>query len=27
VGPYNNAKDAQTAKQRLVADGYQPIIK
>jgi cell division septation protein DedD len=27
VGPYNNAKDAQAAKQRLVADGYQPIIK
>jgi cell division septation protein DedD len=27
VGPYSNAKDAQAAKQRLVADGYQPIIK
>jgi DedD protein len=27
VGPYNNAKDAAAAKQRLVADGYQPIIK
>jgi DedD protein len=27
VGPFNNAKDAATAKQRLVADGYQPIVK
>ncbi len=27
VGPYNNMKDANAAKQRLVADGYQPIIK
>jgi DedD protein len=27
VGPYNNAQDATAAKQRLVADGYQPIIK
>jgi DedD protein len=27
VGPFNNLKDAQAAKQRLLADGYQPIIK
>jgi cell division septation protein DedD len=27
VGPFNNAKDAAAAKQRLVADGYQPIVK
>ncbi len=27
VGPFNNMKDATAAKQRLVADGYQPIIK
>jgi len=27
VGPFTNAKDAAAAKQRLVADGYQPIIK
>jgi len=27
VGPYTNMKDAATAKQKLIADGYQPIIK
>jgi DedD protein len=27
VGPFTNMKDATAAKQRLVADGYQPIIK
>jgi cell division septation protein DedD len=27
VGPYTSMKDASAAKQRLVADGYQPIIK
>jgi DedD protein len=27
VGPFTNMKDAATAKQRLIADGYQPIIK
>jgi cell division septation protein DedD len=27
VGPYTNMKDATAAKQKLVADGYQPIIK
>ena len=27
VGPFNNRKDADTAKQRLLADGYQPIVK
>jgi cell division septation protein DedD len=27
VGPFTNVKDATAAKQRLVADGYQPIIK
>lgn len=27
VGPFENRKDADAAKQRLVADGYQPIIK
>ena len=27
VGPFSNAKDAAAAKQRLVADGYQPIVK
>ncbi len=27
VGPFANVKDAAAAKQRLVADGYQPIIK
>ncbi len=27
VGPFSSAKDAIAAKQRLVADGYQPIIK
>ena len=27
VGPFTNMKDAAAAKQRLVADGYQPIIK
>lgn len=27
VGPYSNRKDAETAKQKLIADGYQPIVK
>jgi cell division septation protein DedD len=27
VGPFNDLKDANAAKQRLVADGYQPIVK
>ena len=27
VGPFSSVKDATAAKQRLVADGYQPIIK
>ena len=27
VGPFSNRKDADAAKQRLVADGYQPIVK
>jgi cell division septation protein DedD len=27
VGPFNNRNDADTAKQRLLADGYQPIVK
>jgi cell division septation protein DedD len=27
VGPFGNVKDAAAAKARLVADGYQPIIK
>ena len=27
VGPFTNRKDADTAKQRLVSDGYQPIVK
>jgi DedD protein len=27
VGPFNNKKDAESAKQRLIADGYQPILK
>ncbi|MGA8940503.1 MAG: SPOR domain-containing protein [Acidobacteriaceae bacterium] len=27
VGPFTSMKDATAAKQRLVADGYQPIIK
>jgi DedD protein len=27
VGPFTSVKDAAAAKQRLVADGYQPIIK
>jgi cell division protein FtsN len=27
VGPFTNMKDAAAAKARLVADGYQPIIK
>ncbi len=27
VGPFTNVKDATAAKQRLIADGYQPIIK
>jgi cell division septation protein DedD len=27
VGPFNNRKDTDAAKQRLLADGYQPIVK
>ena len=27
VGPFTNLKDANAAKQRLLADGYQPIVK
>jgi DedD protein len=27
VGPYATRKDAEAARQRLVADGYQPIVK
>ena len=27
VGPFDSHKDADAAKQRLLADGYQPIIK
>jgi cell division septation protein DedD len=27
VGPFTNMKDAAAAKQKLLADGYQPIIK
>jgi DedD protein len=27
VGPFTHRKDADAAKQRLVADGYQPIVK
>jgi DedD protein len=27
VGPFTSVKDAAAAKQRLVADGYQPIVK
>jgi cell division septation protein DedD len=27
VGPFTTMKDANAAKQKLVADGYQPIIK
>lgn len=27
VGPYASRKDAESAKQKLVADGYQPIVK
>ena len=27
VGPFDNHKDAEAAKLRLLADGYQPIIK
>jgi DedD protein len=27
VGPFNNRSDADTARQRLLADGYQPIVK
>ncbi len=27
VGPYASRQDAETAKQKLVADGYQPIVK
>jgi cell division septation protein DedD len=27
VGPFATHKDADAAKQRLLADGYQPIMK
>ena len=27
AGPYSNRSDADMAKQKLVADGYQPIVK
>jgi len=27
VGPYNNRKDAEATRQRLLTDGYQPILK
>jgi cell division septation protein DedD len=27
VGPFTNRKDAEAAKQRLLTDGYQPILK
>lgn len=27
VGPFTSRKDADVAKQRLLADGYQPIVK
>jgi cell division septation protein DedD len=27
VGPFNNREDTDAAKQRLLADGYQPIVK
>ena len=27
VGPFDTKKDAEAAKQKLIADGYQPIIK
>jgi cell division septation protein DedD len=27
VGPFTNRKDADSARQRLLSDGYQPIIK
>jgi cell division septation protein DedD len=27
VGPFTNAKDAETMRQRLVADGYNATIK
>ena len=27
VGPFTNRKDAEAAKQKLLADGYQPILK
>ena len=27
AGPYTNRNDADMAKQRLMADGYQPIVK
>jgi DedD protein len=27
VGPFSNRKDAEAAKQRLLVDGYQPILK
>jgi DedD protein len=27
VGPFSNRKDAEATKQRLLADGYQPIVK
>jgi cell division septation protein DedD len=27
IGPFNNRKDAEATRQRLLADGYQPILK
>ena len=27
VGPFTNRKDADSARQRLLSDGYQPIVK
>lgn len=27
VGPFTSHKDADAARQRLLSDGYQPIIK
>jgi cell division septation protein DedD len=27
VGPFNSRKDAEAVRQRLLADGYQPILK
>ena len=27
VGPFSDRKDAEAAKQRLIGDGYQPIVK